>query len=54
LHQEVEALSHKHPRLGYRKLTRLVRGQLAQFSNWPRGDIYEIGIGHEGGRIGDY
>jgi transposase InsO family protein len=27
LHQEVEALSRKHPRLGYRKLTRLVRAQ---------------------------
>jgi hypothetical protein len=25
LHQEVEALSRKHPRLGYRKLTRLLR-----------------------------
>jgi starch phosphorylase len=27
LHQEVEVLSRKHPRLGYRKLTRLVRAQ---------------------------
>jgi hypothetical protein len=27
LHQEVEALSRQHPRLGYRKLTRLVRAQ---------------------------
>lgn len=34
LHTQIEGLSHKHPRLGYRKLVRLLRRE-GVVINWP-------------------